>query len=159
MVQLLLHFIRATREGNWELHLSSTRSMIPWYFAYDRVNYARYLPAYWLEMCSLQKDHPAIYAEFRDGKFVAQRQRQHPFSQVACDQVIEQTVNRDSKTKGGLVGFSVNKGAVHRWILSQHERAAITKECLAMAGNEPSSGQKKHLDESRMKQDERDVKK
>lgn len=36
MVQLLMLFIRATREGNWELHLSTVRSMLPWFFACDK---------------------------------------------------------------------------------------------------------------------------
>ncbi|CAB3981118.1 Hypothetical predicted protein [Paramuricea clavata] len=58
MVQLLLLYIRATRTSNWELHLSSLRSMIPWFFATDRVNYSRYAPCYWLEMLCLEKTHP-----------------------------------------------------------------------------------------------------
>ena len=48
MVQVLLLFIRATRENDWQLHLSAVRSMLPWFFAADRVNYARYGSIYWL---------------------------------------------------------------------------------------------------------------
>ena len=58
MVQLLLLYIRATRTSDWKLHLSSLRSMIPWFFATDRVNYSRYAPCYWLEMTCLEKTHP-----------------------------------------------------------------------------------------------------
>ena len=58
MVQLLLLYIRATRTSNWKLHLSSLRSMIPWFFATDRVNYSGYAPCYWLEMLCLEKTHP-----------------------------------------------------------------------------------------------------
>ena len=61
MVQLLLLFIRATRTSDWRLHLSALRSMIPWFFATDRVNYARYAPCYWLEMTLLDKTHPCKY--------------------------------------------------------------------------------------------------
>ena len=68
--------------------------------------------------------------------FAIQRQSHHAFSGVACDQTIEQTVNRDAKTKGGLIGFTLNHGAVHRWLLSQSERAAITKQCKSLAGME-----------------------
>ena len=32
---------RAYRQGNWNLHLHVVRSMIPWCFAYDKLNYAR----------------------------------------------------------------------------------------------------------------------
>lgn len=57
MVQVLLHFIRATRENDWFLHLSAVRSMLPWFFSADRVNYARYGSMYWLEMISLETTH------------------------------------------------------------------------------------------------------
>ncbi len=35
--------------------------------------------------------------------------------------------------KGGLVGIKLNKGAVHRWLMGQAERSAITRQCEAMA--------------------------
>ena len=34
--------------------------------------------------------------------------------------------------KGGLIGITLNKGAVHRWLMSQAERRAITRQCEAM---------------------------
>ena len=43
MTEIMLGLIRASREGNWLLHLAAIREMIPWCFAYDKVNYARYL--------------------------------------------------------------------------------------------------------------------
>jgi len=46
MINLMLDTIRASREGNWDLHLASIRSIIPWCFAYDHCNYSRYLPVY-----------------------------------------------------------------------------------------------------------------
>ena len=58
MVQLLLLFIRATRMTDWPLHLSSLKSMIPWFFATDRINYFRYASSYWLEMTCLDKTNP-----------------------------------------------------------------------------------------------------
>lgn len=153
MVELLLLFQRATREGNWYLHLSAILSMMPWYFAYDRVNYSRYLPAYWMEMMNLEDTHPSVHNEFVRGKFVVQRQQTYGFALTACDQVIEQTFNRDSKTKGGLTGITLNKSAVHRWILSQHHRASISSQCDVLAGKESISRTRKELDESRIKQD------
>ena len=66
--------------------------------------------------------------------FAVRRQSNYGFTAVACDQTIEQTANRDSKTKGGLVGFTMNRASVHRWLLSQSERAAITGQCKDMAG-------------------------
>ena len=31
------------------------------------------------------------------------------------------------------MGITLNKGAVHRWILGQAERSAVTRQCEAMA--------------------------
>ena len=39
----------------------------------------------------------------------------------------EQTINCDTKSKGGIVGVSLNRGVVHRWILTSHERTAVTQ--------------------------------
>ena len=52
MIQLLLLFVRATRTSNWQLHLSVLGSMIPWFFATDRVN---------LEMSLLESTHPCKF--------------------------------------------------------------------------------------------------
>ena len=49
---------RATRENNWELHLSAVRLMLPWFFVADRIHYARYGTMYWLEMSCLENTHP-----------------------------------------------------------------------------------------------------
>ena len=66
--------------------------------------------------------------------WTVQRQGRYGFSAIACDQAIEQTANKDSKTKAGLVGFTLNRRAVNRWILSQSERYAIKRQCQKMAG-------------------------
>ena len=34
---------------------------------------------------------------------------------------------------GGMTGFTLNRGAMYRWILSQSSRAALTNECQIMA--------------------------
>ena len=155
MVQGLLLFQRGTREGDWELHLSSLRQLLPWFFAYDRMNYARYLPAYISEMERLPESHPTIYNSFLEGEFVIQRQDRYGFSQIACDLAIEQTCNRDSKTNGGMKGLTLNKGAVNRWLLSHHHRAAIMKECKLMAGRDENERSRKDLDVARMERDEK----
>ena len=65
--------------------------------------------------------------------WTVQRHPNQAFSSVPCDQTIEQTFNKDSMIKGGLIGFTLNRGAVHRWILGQSERCAITRSCQDMA--------------------------
>lgn len=122
---VLLDLIRASREGNWELHLSAVEKLIPWGFAYDRVNYARYLPVYFLQMCNLQQDHPEVHEYLRSGGFTAQLSDNNPFGRVPIDQTIEMTVNKDTQTVGGTTGFSLNTGAIKRYYLTAEYRSCF----------------------------------
>ena len=73
-------------------------------------------------MLNLPISHPEIYNGLAGGDFVTQRTSE-PFSQTPMDQTLEQTLNKDSKTKSGLIGFSVNETAVQHWIRSFADRA------------------------------------
>lgn len=161
MVSLMLSFIRATREGNWSLHLECVKQMIPWFFAYDHVNYARYLPVYLIHMMDLPVTHPEAQMMLENGDFGVQRTTAHGFSQLPVDQTIEQTVNRSTKTKGGIVGFSLRKNAVQRWLLTAHSRAAFVDKCRMMTANTKQAENRLHKEtgSTRIKRDEEDVKK
>ena len=104
MVEVLMNFLRATREGNWSLHLECIKEMLPWFFAYDHTNYTQYLPVYLAHMITLPETHPEAHALLENGDFGVQRTTSHGFSQMPVDQTIEQTLNRSTKTKGGIVG-------------------------------------------------------
>ncbi|XP_065655139.1 uncharacterized protein LOC136081612 [Hydra vulgaris] len=155
MVWLMLLILRATRTTNWELHLECVRMMLPWYFAYDRVNYARYLCPYWLEMKAIDSTHQGLLTEFKNN-WTVQRQASF-FSAIACDQAIEQTCNRDCKTNGGITGNTLNRGAVQRWILSQPERSLIAQKCKLLSGYVKESRVRKDLDVTRIRKDEKSV--
>ena len=63
-------FIRATREGNWMLHLESLKALAKYFFAYDRLNYARMVPLYLAQIERLKTSDPDIYGEFLTGNFL-----------------------------------------------------------------------------------------
>lgn len=86
--------------------------MIPWCFAYDRINYARYLPYYYAQMSQLPSTHPDVYTEFMEGRFSVQLGSANPFGRIPVDQAIEEKVNKDIQTAGGTKGFSLKPGAV-----------------------------------------------
>lgn len=71
------------------MHLAAIRAAIPWCFAYDKLNYARYLTYYYA-----QKSRP----HFIEGVFSVQLGRNNPFGKIPIDQTIEETVNKDTKT-------------------------------------------------------------
>ena len=125
MVKLLLQFVKAERTGHWELHLLSVSAMVPHFFAMDRPNYARWLPVYIMDMRQLATKHPQGHQEFVNGYHAVSRSGK-PFSQVWTDMALEQTINAESKSKGGIIGISQNPGALDRWFLTSHERASVT---------------------------------
>ena len=159
MVTSLLQFLKAERTGNWELHLSSIAAMLPHFFAMDRQNYARYLPVYLADMQRLEQTHPDVYNEFAAGNHSISRTGQ-PFSQVSTDMALEQSINADSKSSGGVIGISPSPSALERWFLTIHERASITSALKVMYGLQDGE-QASHKEESprRVKRDEEDIKK
>ena len=70
MVKLLMLFVRATRESNWVLHLSSLDKFVNYVFVHDLHdlhNYARYSPVYLADMFDLQTSYPTIWQFLADG--------------------------------------------------------------------------------------------
>ncbi|CAK6970967.1 hypothetical protein D5F01_LYC11269 [Scomber scombrus] len=80
MVEVVLNLVRASREGNWALHMASIRSIIPWTFAYDNLNYARSLTAYYSEMSSIEHEKPGLYMFLCEGGFSAQLSATNTFA-------------------------------------------------------------------------------
>ena len=111
-------------------------------------------------MKALPTSHPEANTYLQNGGFTVQGSHASPFSQIPIDQTIEQTINRDTKTKGGIVGFSLNKGAVQRWMLTAHERAAVTQNLKKMMGVKQSeTSAMKETRTARISRDESDVRK
>ena len=160
MVLVLLRFIRAEREGDWRLHLASTAEMTPYFFSMDRTNYSRWLPVYIADMHLLEDTAPEVHQEFMQGNHAVSRSCQ-PFSQIWTDMALEQTVNLDSKTKGGIVGISQKPGALERWFLTAHKRTAITSATKELCGicNSDSRPPHKEAGLRRISRDEEEVKK
>ena len=113
IVDNLLALIRASRKGNWVLHLHVIQAIHPWCFAYDKVNYARYLPVYLAEVINLQTDHPGVHQGLMAGHFSVQLSGGSTFGRLPVDQTTEVTINKDTKTAGGVTKFSLQTGAVN----------------------------------------------
>ena len=69
MYKVLLLFTRATRQGNWNLHLSSLELMIPYSFVHNLQNYARLIPVYIAQMHALKESGPTKWQYFHDENF------------------------------------------------------------------------------------------
>ena len=157
LVELLLNLLRASREGNWPLHLASIRAIIPWCFAYDRTNYARYLPWYLDNMLSLPHTHPEVHRQLQAGGFSAQLGSENPFGKIPMDQTIEETINKDTQTPGGTKGFSTKAGAVRRFYITADYRSTCIRQLREITNITKGSFTHPDMMPKRISRDELDV--
>ena len=79
----------------------------------------------------------------------------HPFVQVWTDLALGQSINADSKGKGGIVGISQTSTALNRWFLTARERASIPSALKQMYGLQSNEqGVHKEAAMKRVKRDE-----
>lgn len=110
MVLEMLQFVRAVRTANWELHLMALETFTKYFFARDKVNYARMIPLYLAEMKSLKETDLEIYNEFMEGNWLVNKNPDVPFCALGADHALEH-INRSMKVTGGLVGITLNPSA------------------------------------------------
>ena len=154
---LLLDFLRASRERNWNLHLSSVKELIPWCFAYGNTNYARYLPWYLIQMINLKTTHPELHDYLMDGGFSTQIGGENPFGCIPMDQTIEETINKDTQTPGGTRGFSMNKGAVAKHYITADYRASCVRQLRDFVNSHRLGIRHPDLSRPRILKDEEDI--
>ena len=70
-------FVRATHEGNLQLYIEDISKIVPWFFALDHTNYARWMPVHLRDLVSLKECHPTIHAEFVKGNFTIKNLNRH----------------------------------------------------------------------------------
>ena len=134
MVEILLDFIRAEREGNWNLHLEAFAAMLPWLIIYDHTNYAKWGPVYLAEMKNLENTAPEVYAEFTNGNFVVKRSKRR-FNQVPADQATE-WIYKTCKMQNGIIGITRNDQARDRFCVTWSERSQISEDTRHLFGLE-----------------------
>ncbi len=129
MVLLIYTFIRPTRDGLLELHLSSLNALCKYSFAYDKQKYARLVPLYLTDMATLQKTDPDIHQEFMNGNFAVNKNH-IPFCAIGMDHALEH-INRIMKVTGGLMGVTQNASHWERFCLTAPELSRVTEEARA----------------------------
>jgi hypothetical protein len=122
---VLREILRGDRESNWNLHISGIRAALPLFFAFNKVNYARWGSVYYQDCLNLKIQFPIIYKEFVNGHFSVQ-QTNRSFSSVALDQALEQCYNKPAKSTGGIIGMTRRKEAVAKHDLIKHEKCGIS---------------------------------
>lgn len=101
---LVLLVIRAHRQRNLKLYVEALEELIPFFFALDHVNYARWAPVHIRDMKSLPD---SIAAEFKEEGHWVLSKTGNKFSAIPFDQAHEQE-NKVVKSAGGAVGLTEN---------------------------------------------------
>ena len=123
---LLLVYLRSLRQANFTLYIDALSKMLPWFFALNHTNYARWLPVHLRDMRALQQTAPDVFAQFVKELFTVHKSPRQ-FSAIAIDQAHEQN-NGMVKGDGGAVGLTENPGALRRWMITGPEIARLVNE-------------------------------
>lgn len=134
-VVCILMFVRATREGDWNLHLESLKTK--YFFAHDRLNYARLAPLYLAQMQKIEVDDPDMQGNF------CIKKNEIPFCAIGPDHAIEH-VNKMMKIRGGLKGLTQQPAAMTRWFLIAPELSRLAANAESMVGVQRSMPKRHH---------------
>ncbi len=114
------------------MYREALSELIPYFFANNNINYARWLPIHLQDMMSLEQQHPEVAREFHNGNFVVHKSK-NPFSALAIDQAHEQH-NAVIKGDGGAIGLTEDPAALRRWMISGPEVSRLVGQYEAMSG-------------------------
>jgi hypothetical protein len=123
-VQLsVLMLVRSIRLANFEMHTESLSNLVPWFFALNHQNYARWASVHLRDMCMLTESHPGVAQEIKAGRFTVNK-CSRPFSSISHDQAHEQ-LNARVKGLGGAISLTENLNALLRWMVEGPEVSRV----------------------------------
>lgn len=93
-IQHMIH--TAVQTNNFEMRLQAWDEMLPFYFAFNKTNYAIYGLWYVQIMKEVDLRYPGLTKTFKMSGISVQAQSAYP----STDQRGEQSINRDAKTLG-----------------------------------------------------------
>jgi hypothetical protein len=82
------------------------------------------------------------------------RRQPGKFNKIATDQAIEQTINREQKCAGGIIGYCTSESTVQRWVLTSHIAAKIQAKMENVLGISETNTITKDLSKKRILFDE-----
>jgi hypothetical protein len=99
MVSLLRTFIKAERCGNWSLHLTTVKKMLPFFAAAGHNQYLKSAHLYLQNMIKLPSTNITLHSLFESGNHVIRRSNRF-WAGLSADLVIEQELMRSMKSAG-----------------------------------------------------------
>ncbi|KAJ8406047.1 hypothetical protein AAFF_G00309350 [Aldrovandia affinis] len=146
MELVILLLIRSFREANFFLYCQSLAELIPYFFANNNVNYARWLTIHYRDMVTLEQKHPQLAQEFQSGNFVVHKSSRQ-FSAMAIDQAHEQA-NAVIEADGGAIGVTEDPSALRRWMIAGPEVSHLVAQYEAACGTKEGTEHTSHHEET-----------
>lgn len=143
----IFSLIRSFREANFRLYCQALQELLPYFFANNNVNYARWLPIHLKDMLCLEQKHPAIATEFHNGKFVVHKSVRK-FSALAIDQAHEQA-NAIIKGDGGAIGITEDPSALRRWMVAGPEVSHLNAQYESLSEVQDANEPTQHHEQTR----------
>ena len=136
MVHLYHEFSRSIREGDLELYIYCLPQISKYFFAFNHVNYSRWLVRFHDNVLRLKISHPDIQDEFKRGCFTLKRTRK-PFSGTPIDLALEQTINADADNqRTGVSAITNSISARQKWAESHFLRISMVSHLFGGSRNE-----------------------
>ena len=159
MIGMVKCLIRADRDGDFLLHVSTVGNLLILLVGFDRLHYLRCGSFYYKTLKSLKTTHPYLYQRFLLGDFVA-KTNSGSFNAVACDMKLEQSINRSAKSSHGIIGQTKYHQYITEWQLIYHEVLDISNAYRQVLQSDTTKGETylhKDLSNFRIKQKNQSV--
>ena len=113
------------QENDFEKRVLGWKYFLPFYFALNYSNYARYGSYYAQVLESIEQMYPGLKDMLKCEGLSVQAQENYSL-RTSIDQRGEKTINREAKTSGGVKAFSTKEESVLKWCLNRSEQAKNT---------------------------------
>ena len=140
-IDLVKDYIIAERTSDWNLHLKTLSKMLNLFAATGHVNYARSARMYIQQMLELETKYPYLFEKFSAGNHAIRRSNRY-WAGLWSDLIIEQTLMRSVKSRGGLTrGRGMEENVRELWISSMSYCAAVHEAMTTLTGVKVSSSE------------------
>ena len=142
----MLTLVRSFREADFGLYREALAELLPYFFANNNVNYARWLTIHLRDMMCIDARHPEIAKEFHKGNFVVHK-TERIFSGLPIDQAHEQN-SALIKGEGGAIGLTEDESALRGWMVAGPEVSRLVSNYETVSGKKDVCASRKHHEET-----------
>jgi len=158
-VDIIKLFLIAERTSDWILHLNACQAMLNLFAAAGHNNYAKSCRIYVQQMLDLHNTHPLLHKQFMRGNHTIRRS-DRLWAGLSCDLVIEQTLMKSAKGRGGLTrGRGMHDSVRHTWTSTMSECASIHLAMSSVTGLLSQNLEHSEIGQARIGRDLKDLQK